>query len=111
MLTQAFSKLLLVIDYQANKAFITEFLCINKNKPELHCNGHCFLKKNLKEAEEAEKHSTNPTQEINITLFYQPFFRIAPVTYFSPVNYLIATLSLYQFTRLLDSFHPPQVTV
>lgn len=31
-----------------NYKYIKEELCENKNKPELHCDGKCFLKKEIK---------------------------------------------------------------
>lgn len=34
---------------------ITQKLCVNKNKPQLHCNGKCYLSKQLKKAAENEK--------------------------------------------------------
>ncbi|WP_439555625.1 hypothetical protein [Dyadobacter sp.] len=40
--------------YQINKEYITRVLCENRDKPQLHCDGHCFLAKKLK-AQEAKK--------------------------------------------------------
>jgi hypothetical protein len=37
-----------VIDYIVNYKYISEELCINKDKPEMHCNGKCHLKKEIK---------------------------------------------------------------
>ena len=44
-----------VIYYQVNKAYITQQLCENRSNPQLHCNGHCYLSKQLKKAEEGEQ--------------------------------------------------------
>ncbi len=41
--------------YHLNKAYITQKLCENRNNPKLHCNGHCYLTKQLKKAEESER--------------------------------------------------------
>lgn len=41
--------------YELNKSYIAEQLCENKNNPKLHCNGHCYLTKQLKKAEEDEQ--------------------------------------------------------
>ena len=49
--------------YHINKEYITKQLCINKNNPSLHCNGHCYLSKQLKKAEEGEKQSTQSFKE------------------------------------------------
>ena len=49
--------------YHINKEYITKQLCVNKNNPSLHCNGHCYLTKQLKKAEEGEKQSTQSFKE------------------------------------------------
>lgn len=41
--------------YEVNKKMIADKLCINKSNPSLHCNGKCYLSKQLKKAEENEK--------------------------------------------------------
>ena len=47
------------IYWKVNQNFIAQTLCENKNKPKMHCNGKCYLYKQLKKAEEkeAEKNS------------------------------------------------------
>ena len=78
MLLQSFSKVLIVIDYQANKAYIMEFLCINRDKPELQCEGKCHLKKELKKSEQADKQANEKArkQELPVTLYCQAMFRL-----------------------------------
>lgn len=39
------------VHYELNKAEITARYCENKNRPELHCNGQCYLAKQLKKAD------------------------------------------------------------
>ncbi len=41
--------------YTINKAYIAKQLCVNRNNPTLHCEGHCYLGKQLKKAEEGEQ--------------------------------------------------------
>ena len=38
-----------VVDYAINYDYIVDNLCENKDKPEMHCNGKCYLKKQLAE--------------------------------------------------------------
>lgn len=38
----------LIIHYVQNIEIITQKFCVNKNKPELHCNGKCYLAKEFK---------------------------------------------------------------
>ncbi|HLP21205.1 MAG TPA: hypothetical protein VK174_12925 [Chitinophagales bacterium] len=41
--------------YHLNKRYIVQQLCENRSNPQSHCNGHCYLSKQLKKASEAEK--------------------------------------------------------
>jgi hypothetical protein len=41
-------------NYQLNKELITAYFCVNKDKPEMHCDGKCFLSKQL-EKEKSQK--------------------------------------------------------
>lgn len=52
---QTFSKWVWALDYQWNKAYISQNLCVNKSKPQLHCNGKCQLAKKLAEDESNNK--------------------------------------------------------
>ena len=45
--------------YQINKEYITRVLCENRDKPQLHCDGHCFLAKKLKAQEEKKDQQTS----------------------------------------------------
>lgn len=54
MLFLAFGKSALVLHYQLNKKAIAETRCENRDKPEMQCNGQCYLSKQLKKAGEKE---------------------------------------------------------
>jgi hypothetical protein len=48
---QAIIQTLIMIDWKVNQDFITARYCVNKNKPELKCNGQCQLAKKLRKVE------------------------------------------------------------
>jgi len=48
------AKLGLLLNYYANMRQITEEHCVNKNRPEMHCNGSCYLSSQMKETEPRE---------------------------------------------------------
>ena len=39
------------VNFYVNQKEIAEKECENKNRPEMHCNGKCFLAKQLKKVE------------------------------------------------------------
>ena len=49
------SGLFVFAGFEMNEAYIAKELCVNKDKPQLHCNGKCYLMKKLKQAEEKEQ--------------------------------------------------------
>lgn len=77
--------------YHINKTYISQKLCVNRSNPKMHCNGHCYLSKQLKKAEEGEqKQSQNILKEKDeivsnndemISTLYLPKFTI---TAFNP---------------------------
>src|SRR5690606_2414529 len=44
-----------VFDYVINQDYIAEYLCINKDKPEMHCDGKCYLMEMLDEQNQQKK--------------------------------------------------------
>ncbi|WP_210518852.1 hypothetical protein [Hymenobacter terricola] len=62
MLLQTLGQEVLVVDYQLNKARITELYCVNKARPMLHCNGKCHLAQQLRKAEGGDKKA--PTEAL-----------------------------------------------
>jgi len=53
VLCQAFSKWIMLAEYNIWKDYITEHLCENRYRPSLHCNGKCVLMKKMA-AEESQ---------------------------------------------------------
>ncbi|MDH6251967.1 hypothetical protein M2347_001694 [Chryseobacterium sp. H1D6B] len=49
-----FRPLVPIAEYAVNYNYIAEVLCINKSRPELHCNGKCYLSKELAKTNDTE---------------------------------------------------------
>jgi len=62
MISGNFSRFFIYAGFEINRTYIAQALCENRDKPELHCNGKCFVKKKLKEAEEKEKKQERENQ-------------------------------------------------
>lgn len=61
MLSHALVNVGIGLYYDLNKTYISQKLCENRNNPAMHCNGHCYLSKQLKKAEEGENKSQSQT--------------------------------------------------
>ena len=64
--TIAIRPVLPLIDYAVNYDFIVAKLCENKNKPELLCNGKCYLSKELAKQSPQSNHSDSAKVVTNI---------------------------------------------
>ncbi len=68
-----------VAEYIVNYDYIVNVLCENKDKPELKCDGKCYLAKQLaKETKQNDKNPFNKNQsenEIQHLVYFQSLFR------------------------------------
>jgi hypothetical protein len=68
--TQLSAKALVIGYYYLNQKYIAENLCVNKEKPQMDCNGKCHLKKQLSKQEQAGHQSVPNLKEIGETLVF-----------------------------------------
>lgn len=99
-----------VFKYVAFYDYIVKELCVNKNKPELQCNGKCYLIKELSKTSESEKTNRDSKKteiyELNI-LFCQNIDCI--YLCFFTVKEKLNTTYKNSYTFLSTKFHfrPP----
>lgn len=108
-----FSRMGVVVYFQANKAYIAKVLCVNKNRPSLHCDGKCYLAKKLKATEEREQKQTaeklEKMPEIQLfcsleNLHFGKTFFIELLKKTSNATFLANPIA----GKLKGIFHPPQ---
>lgn len=93
-----------------NREEITNLFCINKEKPALHCDGKCFLKKELKVLEHDNQSQGTQQQSSEQHLFLQP----NAISQIVPFPILIAErVSIwnvfYMFSPHFQLLRPPQL--
>lgn len=103
-----------ILDYAANYDFIVSNLCENKDKPELECNGKCYLSKQLaKEAGSDEDNPYNNTSKIEIPQFiiseHLPEFHFSVELQTIETNDFSFKEDLYYSLYVLQIPHPPQL--
>lgn len=101
---------LLLLDYSLRKDYIIEAYCINKNRPELRCDGKCFLAQKIQESKEKEA-KENFLQKVfssdlsNHSISY--YFNVPLLGYeFLHFPTFVYILKNYK-TLLFDFFQPP----
>src|ERR1700744_4970155 len=63
VISSSFSRVLMYAGFEMNQKYIAQNLCINKDRPWLHCNGHCYFMKKIQQAEEKEKSDNSQSQK------------------------------------------------
>jgi hypothetical protein len=105
------------LKYELNKAEITQKYCENKNRPALHCNGQCYLAKQLRKADlELQSKEQNQQQHLDLgekLVSQEPFlvndfcsFETKPIS-IQEKKYCAQTHQNYSFLFITKIFHPP----
>ncbi|OAQ39695.1 hypothetical protein A5893_08920 [Pedobacter psychrophilus] len=103
----SFTRLFYFAGYELNKDYIAKNLCINKDKPEMQCNGKCFLTRKIAEAEKQQQSQERKTQKdltqqiMLITTFHIKFFNLNSVTENSVYQ------NNYSYIKSSSFYHPP----
>jgi hypothetical protein len=70
VMVQSFTSWIIVAEYTINKEYISKNLCINKERPKLHCNGKCQLMKKLVQEEHQNPFSNSQTGKIKMDVLF-----------------------------------------
>ncbi|NML37091.1 hypothetical protein HHL17_07755 [Chitinophaga sp. G-6-1-13] len=107
LLLQTFSKSLIVLQFRAQQSFIAQVLCENRNKPEMHCNGKCYLKKKLDRDASQDKNS-NSNKERYEVMFVNALPERLTAPSAAPVAHIVFYADPFVETPIHTIFHPPQ---
>lgn len=103
---------LLYLDFEIRRDYIIANLCVNRSKPQLKCNGKCYLAKRLAAAQKQEQKQAE--QDYVSKLLLLPMDMKMYEIEFQTLHLLKNKLASYQYLHgaipslLLSSvFHPP----
>lgn len=98
------------IDFKLNQDYIAKVLCINRDKPELHCNGRCILMQKMKKAQDTEQSQENQTnKKQTFETFCESLFDFNALKFLAEKEEFIAYQMLFLSHYLSDIFHPPKL--
>lgn len=101
-------KAAVIFNYWHNKASIIENCCINKNKPELNCNGKCYVGSELNKLESEKEENTS--LRMMLQDFEMILSSIESITHVQkPVlkNWINKSSPSISIVWLESVFHPP----
>ena len=115
VLNQTFNTVSTLVAFQMNRQYIAEMLCVNKNRPEMNCNGKCVLMQRVQsEVDKAQAKGQQMLQNLiehEVVLFFENWdFNLESEQNLPNFRcHSIITMSdqcRHQF-YLSDIFHPP----
>ena len=105
---QPMSKTATCLLFQANRAYISQYLCEQRQQPDSACKGSCYLKKQLKKSEK-QSSPTRERQPLQDMVFLAEAFRLQEVLFVAATQAKepIYTLQVYA-SPAFCIFHPPK---
>jgi|SRR6476620_7521776 len=105
---QSFNNVFILISYYANTSSYTKD-CVNRYRPQMHCEGKCVMMKKMIEAEKKDQQSPMPKFEIKNDVFtsenVSTVFVGSPLANSEKLFTVTSNKSLNGFLRSI--FHPP----
>lgn len=109
MLVKSLMMPMVYIDFKLNQDYIARVLCINRDKPQMQCNGHCILMQKMNEAQDQTSSEENQApKKLILETFCESLFE------FQTLSWLFDKHAIASFPKKLHAsyfdkvFHPPQ---
>ncbi len=99
------------VEYILNQDYIAEFLCINKDKPKLQCQGKCHLAKQLEKQKENDPLTSLSISLENYPIGFVNILKISPIPSFafSTNDKNIFYQKLYDYSYNYSAYQPPDL--
>jgi hypothetical protein len=87
--------------FKLNRDYIAKVLCENRARPEMHCNGQCYLAKKLKQQQEkqdketSEKVQNTPVIQLFTSPFHSYIFEALPAAFPEKIPLFPSVATLY----------------
>lgn len=111
LLLQSFGRELLVLHFKANQAELAARYCVNKARPRLHCDGRCYLARQLRRAERGPaKAPAAELAKVKLEVLAPTRLQLAAPAWAgrpAPRRYARLAAPAYQPVALAALFHPP----
>ncbi|ARS34075.1 hypothetical protein CA264_00705 [Pontibacter actiniarum] len=102
---------LIRLGYELNKTYIVKNLCVNRDKPQLGCEGKCHLSKSVKAASQESQGQTDfraKSLSYEFVSVPSPYTAPAPAPAAANITYGRHALLAYN-AYTSEILHPPQV--
>ena len=110
MLSVSFKEIVQYAAFKLNQDSISALFCINKDKPELKCDGKCYLKKSIQASEKENKQSkpVPPPDEKSLVVYFENSFHASNASIAQRSNPFFNYVEFISFLLHQDIPHPPE---
>lgn len=100
------------MQYAFNYDYIVSVLCVNKDKPQMQCNGKCHLTKMVAKNTDTDSKKDMPTSKLEVLftpLFFQEVTSVPMIPIFNEwkKNTIAYENEVYSFAFINTLFKPP----
>jgi hypothetical protein len=108
LLLQNFNQFVIMLEYKINFSYVANVLCENRDKPEMHCNGKCHLRKQLEKDQQQEKNGSSAKEKFEVVFIDDLLsFNLESLAPATPLTTFYQGAALPSPT--FSFFRPPQV--
>ena len=109
LIVQSASTSLTLINFELHRETITQLFCVNKEVPELHCDGKCYLEKQIKADEESHSDAPQTRAEfLSLVFTLDDFPNTSFTTFITRVKHSFSYIIPHFAGTIFPIFHPPQ---
>lgn len=111
MLFKAFLAPAVFIDFKLNQDYISKVLCINRDKPELECEGQCVLMQKMKSTQDADHpEQTQGAKSHLLEIFSELTALFQPMSFPSAAEDFFAFDESASLENFSEVFCPPKIS-
>ncbi len=106
VLVSAINFPLVYLEFEINKDYIRDVLCVNRDKPITVCGGSCYLKKRLTQEQSEKTDATSKTKRVALGLYFEEILEIfIAIGSHEALHKVFQQIYSYSYTKGI--FHPP----
>ena len=94
-------------DYLIHQDYIAEFLCINKDVPEMQCKGKCQLTKRLEEQKEEKQKNLPRIQLEDYPIGFVKIIQLKLKNNINALHNIFSYKESYSYLSISEIFRPP----
>ena len=99
-----------LFEYIIEHDYIAEFLCVNRDRPELKCEGKCYLMQQLAQQHKEKRQNLPPIAMEEYPIGFVELLTIAcPGPTNSPEPFFTRYRNDYRYLFSYSDFHPPAI--